>query len=447
MLRQLPLLFVLSLLCAGFSLAQPPAKPTPAAPASAPALSATAEGIYAAARPRLLQIRTLLEAAGRQSSLGSGFLVSPDGLAVTNYHVVSQYALEPKTYRLEFAAPDGSRGPLKLLAIDVANDLAIVQLEAHERPFFEFDPRAREQGPPKGERLYAMGNPLDLGFTIVEGTYNGLVERSYNERVHFSGALNPGMSGGPVVTLDGRVIGVNVAKSVRGELVSFLVPARHAVALLERVRAGDALTPADSRKEIGRQLRAWQSQMYKAVAEQGFRFTNFGPYRVPESTAPWFTCWARTNADALPKPRALVSTANCNSQVSLFIANDLQTGQVDFTNSYVRSVDLNAFQFASFLSQQYRPSMNSWGGKRMTQQQCHEDFLSAPATAERPPLRAVWCARAYREFEGLYDVSVITVTQDRSREALVSRLNMQGVTYDNALALAKRFVEALAWAK
>ena len=76
--------------------------------------------------------------------------------------------------------------------------------------------------------------------------------------------------------------------------------------------------------------------------------------------------------------------------MSLFIANDLQTGQVDFTNSYVRSVDLNAFQFASFLSQQYRPSMNSWGGKRMTHQQCHEDFLTAPATAERPPLRAVW---------------------------------------------------------
>ena len=70
----------------------------------------------------------LVDAAGRQSSLGSGFLVSDDGLAVTNYHVVSQYALEPTTYRLEFAAPDGSRGPLKLLAIDVANDLAIVNV-------------------------------------------------------------------------------------------------------------------------------------------------------------------------------------------------------------------------------------------------------------------------------------------------------------------------------
>ena len=73
-------------------------------------MSAAAESIYASTRPGLLQIRTLVEAAGRQSSIGSGFLVGADGLAVTNYHVVSQDALEPKTYRLEFARPDGTQG-------------------------------------------------------------------------------------------------------------------------------------------------------------------------------------------------------------------------------------------------------------------------------------------------------------------------------------------------
>src|SRR5438046_9463079 len=81
-----------------------------------------------------------------------------------------------------------------------------------------------------------MGNPLDLGFTITEGIYNGLVEHSYNERIHFTGALNPGMSGGPAVTGEGNVIGVNVATRRGGQLVSFLVPARFAAALLQRVR-------------------------------------------------------------------------------------------------------------------------------------------------------------------------------------------------------------------
>ena len=55
--------------------------------------------------------------------------------------------------------------------------------------------------------------------------------------------------------------------------------------------------------------------------------------------------------------------------------------------------------------------------------------------------------RAYREFEDLYDVSVIAVTLDSRREALISRLSMQGVTYSNAMVLAKRFLGAVSWAK
>jgi hypothetical protein len=47
----------------------------------------------------------------------------------------------------------------------------------------------------------------------------------------------------------------------------------------------------------------------------------------------------------------------------------------------------------------------------------------------------------------LYDIALTTVTQDRDREALVSRISMQGISYDNALALGKRFMEALAWTK
>ena len=83
----------------------------PQADAPAP-ISSAAESGYAAARPRLLQIRTLVDRADRQASIGSGLIVTADGLALTNYHVVSQYALEPSTYRLDYVAPDGTRGPL-----------------------------------------------------------------------------------------------------------------------------------------------------------------------------------------------------------------------------------------------------------------------------------------------------------------------------------------------
>lgn len=432
-------------LCAAVASAQAlQPQPPPAAP-----VSAAAESIYAGTRPSLLQVRTLIEAAGRQSSIGSGFLVSADGLAITNYHVVSQYALEPKTYRLEFARPDGTQGALILLAIDVANDLAVVRLEGADLPYLQFDPTALAGELPRGERVYAMGNPLDIGFTIVEGTYNGLVERSYNERVHFTGAINPGMSGGPGVTATGKVAGINVAKRLDGELVSFLVPASKAAALLERARAAVPLDPAQTREEIDRQLLTWQEGFYHQLDEQGFRATTFGPYQAPESSAPWFNCWAQTNAEQTPKPRAQMDSSSCNSQSSLFVAEDIESGRAELTHAYVRSSDLNAFQFAAFLSQYYASASmsRSWSRKRLTQPECREEFIAPADPATAPVLRAVWCARAYRDFAGLYDVALTTVTQDREREALVSRLAMQGVSYDNALALGRRFLGAIAWTK
>lgn len=409
-----------------------------------------AERIFAAAPQRLLQVRTLVVGSDRQSSTGSGFLVSADGLAITNYHVVSQVALEPMTYRLEYAGADGSKGELKLLAIDLPNDLALVRLDRQDVPFFGFDETVMARGLAKGERLYSMGNPLDLGFTIVEGIYNGLVARTYNERIHFTGALNAGMSGGPAVTADGRVVGINVSKRTGGELLSFLVPARFAAVLLQRAR-DRALEPAqDFRAEIGRQLADWQSGLYKSVDADGFRTIAFGPYQAPESAAPWFTCWAQTNAGAVPKPRAGLNSTTCRSNTTLFVANDLITGLIQLNHSYARAVDLNEFQFASFLSSQVQPRPLGVGHvprKWHTAPRCHEDFVVVSQARDRPPLRVTWCAQAYREFSGLYDVSVTAVTEDRGREALVSRLNLQAVGYADAMALGKRFLEAVQWTK
>ena len=412
--------------------------PAPAQAAQAK-LSSTAERVFAAARPRLLQIRTVLAAGGRQSTIGSGFLVSRTGLAITNYHVVSQYALEPESYRLEYTAADGRRGPLELLAFDIVNDVALVRMDKPGRFFFEFDTRVLHADPPRGERLYSMGNPLDLGFSIVEGTYNGPVARSYNERILFSGAINPGMSGGPAVSTASRIVGVNVAKRLDGELVSFLVPAHFAADLVAHSGEAQPLSREAVRAEIARQLIAWQAGLYKAIAEQQFGATALGPYRAPEPPSAWFSCWAYTNANRVPKPRGDVNVSGCSTSSSLFVANDLSTGRIQLTHTYVKSVDLNPFQFASFLSQYYRPSNAPWNPKRFTHTRCYDSFVAAD-TPGRPALRAAWCARAYREFPGLYDVSVLAVTQNSASEALVTRLTMLGASYESALQLGQRLL-------
>ncbi len=406
-----------------------------------------AQDIYASAPPRLLQIRTLVAGAGRQASIGSGFLVSADGLAMTNYHVISQSVLEPQNYRLEYSAADGSHGDVSVLGVDLPNDLAVVRLDKRDAPFFTFDSAAIAGRLAKGERLYSMGNPLDLGFTISEGTYNGLVERSYNEQIHFTAALNPGMSGGPTVTVQGSVVGVNVATRRGGQLISFLVPARFAAALVERVR--DQQPPSDLRAEVARQLSASRTGLYKAFAEKGFRSDTVGPYRAPGTSAPWFNCWSDTNAGAIPKPRASINSTRCSSDTGLFVASDLHTGTIEITHAFVRSVDLNQFQLATVLSQQSYPRLLGGGPFRKwyTPERCEDEFVSAAPGSEHPPLRVMWCSQGYRPFEGLYDVVMTAVTQDNGSEALVSRLSLQAVGYDDAMAIAKRFLEAVQVAK
>jgi len=437
------------LLAAALAAAGAAAQPKPAAPEAPEVqqlpLSTTAERVYEHAKPRIVQIRTLLQSAGRQTSIGSGFVVSADGFAVTNYHVVSRFALDPRTYRLEYVAPDGAKGPLKLLALDVAHDLAVVKIDRADLPYFSFDARALGGRLPKGERIYAMGNPLDLGFTIVEGTYNGLVDKSYDERIHFSGAINPGMSGGPVTAGDGRVVGVNVAKRLDGENVGFLVPAHYAAQLLERARKGPALVVDKAREEVGRQLDAWQATFHESLRSGGFRSATIGPYRGLESAAPWVTCWAGTNADQLPRPRTAVNTTRCTSATGIFVSDRILTGRVDLSYSYYKAIDLNAFQFAKELSQRSGgPGIDPRAGKRLTAQECRDDFV-ATAAGNKPALRATWCMRAYREFEGLYDVILLVLTQDRDREALLAQLTLQGVSHANAVALGRRFIEAIEW--
>ncbi len=234
-----------------------------------------------------------------------------------------------------------------------------------------------------------------------------------------------------------------------------LSPARFAAALLARARDAAAPAPTTFRAEIGAQLASRQDGLYGALARAGFRASAFGPYEAGESAAPWLSCWGHTNAGQTPKPRATVDSTSCTSGTQLFIANDLSTGLVQLTHSYVRSVDLNAFQFAAFLAQQAQPGSTGWSRKWQTPQRCHEDFLAADSASDsggatapaHPTIHALWCARAYRAFANLYDVSVTAITEESGGEALISRLSLRGVDFDNAMALSRRFLEAVRWTR
>ena len=231
------------------------APPGPASPAAESALSGTGQRIYERTRPRLLQVRTLLKTQDSQSSVGSGFLVDESGLLVTNYHVISQFALQPSRHRLVYATVDGRQGALELLAFDVVHDLALLR-PADPAPLAgrgAVPLRPADEPLPRGARIFSLGNPLDVGFAVAEGSYNGPVERSFLETLFFGGSLSGGMSGGPALDDQGRLIGVNVAApaalmdSTSHKPVaeaSVTQPARHACGRNRRPRRSrEAATP------------------------------------------------------------------------------------------------------------------------------------------------------------------------------------------------------------
>ncbi|MFB9241197.1 trypsin-like peptidase domain-containing protein [Massilia antarctica] len=417
--------------------AQPPAT-TPEVDdnAALPPPSSAAQKVYSAAKGDLLQIRMLLKNGRSQSTVGSGFMVGTSNLVLTNYHVVSQMALDPDVYVGEYIDTDGKSGPVELLAVDVLHDLAVVRINRNGSGFFNIPEKLVKLT--QGQYLYSLGNPLDLGFAISEGSYNGIITRSFYDQLMFTGPINSGMSGGPSVTVAGDVAGVNVSKRRDGELISFLVPVRFAQELLKKV-AAQTRTPKDFNPLIGQQLLAHQRGMIDRLLDAPLSLKTMGPYQVPVRESDQVRCWGRSNVKAEATFNA--DTMACAMESAIFVSDSQQTGHVSMTHQYVRSAILDPVRFAVLASTLFKTdNLGSTKDTRLTGPMCTEKFVKTTSL----PLRAVTCVRAYRKFAGLYNFTLLTASTDDARATLQSRLDVSGVSYENGLRTTRAFLEALA---
>lgn len=174
-----------------------------------------------------------------QSSLGSGVILSSDGIVVSNYHVVGM-ATDIRvvlTDRREFSA--------KVLLGDQDSDLAILQLEgARDLPSLSL---RNSDSVEVGELVLAIGNPFGVGQTVSSGIVSGLA-RSGGVRgsgrgyfIQTDAPINPGNSGGALIDISGRLIGINtqiVTRSGGSNGIGFAIPANLVAAFVEQARDG-----------------------------------------------------------------------------------------------------------------------------------------------------------------------------------------------------------------
>ena len=195
------------------------------------------------------------EAMQEARSLGSGFIISADGLVVTNNHVV-----EGADEILVFLT-DGTRLEAKLVGADTKADLAVLKVDAgHDLPFVEF---GDSDSADVGDWVMAIGNPFGLGGSvslgIVSARNRDIQSGPYDDFIQTDAAINQGNSGGPLFDMDGKVVGINTAIIARGGSslgIGFAVPVNLARPVVEQLA------------EYGKTRRGWLGVGIQDVTDQ-----------------------------------------------------------------------------------------------------------------------------------------------------------------------------------
>ncbi|ODT26825.1 MAG: hypothetical protein ABS35_10130 [Kaistia sp. SCN 65-12] len=187
-------------------------------------------------------------------SLGSGFIISAEGIVVTNNHVIEG------AEEIEVYLTDGTRLPATIVGKDDKTDLAVLKVDAgHELPFVEFGDSDKAV---VGDWVMAIGNPFGLGGSVTLGIVSArnrdIQSGPYDQFIQTDAAINQGNSGGPLFDMDGKVVGINTAIIARGGSslgIGFAVPVNLARPVIDQLA------------EFGETRRGWLGVGIQEVSE------------------------------------------------------------------------------------------------------------------------------------------------------------------------------------
>jgi serine protease Do len=170
-------------------------------------------------------------------SLGSGFVIDPSGLVLTNHHVIGGAT------EIEVRLFDERRFKARVVGDDPKTDLALLQLEESDNlPVLQM---ADSDALRVGDWVVAIGNPLGLTSTVTAGIVSAtgrkqipLADLRYQDFIQTDASINPGNSGGPLINMVGQVVGINTAVNAGAQGIGFAIPINMVRELLPRLKEG-----------------------------------------------------------------------------------------------------------------------------------------------------------------------------------------------------------------
>ena len=184
-------------------------------------------------------------------SLGSGFIISPDGFILTNFHVVRN-AKDIKVTLL-----DGRSKEATLVGSDEITDIALIKVDGEGLPSAVLGDSDKLE---VGDWVIAIGNPFGLSRTVTAGIVSAkgreLGAGPYDDFIQTDAPINPGNSGGPLYDTDGNVVGINTAINPAGQNIGFAIPIN-----IARIIMGDL-------KEHGKVVRGWLGAGAQAITPE-----------------------------------------------------------------------------------------------------------------------------------------------------------------------------------
>ncbi len=231
-----------------------------------------------------------------QNSLGSGVLVSSDGLAVTNNHVIQGGG----DAEITVALADGREFPAKVILKDERSDLVVLRLDAHGVQFPSID-FSDSDSLEVGDIVLAIGDPFGVGQTVTSGIVSALARTQvgvsdYQFFIQTDAAINPGNSGGALVDMDGRLVGINTA---------IYLPERG----VARHRICDSFQHGAARGSSGVEGRHGAAALVRRIAAAG----HCRPCRVRSGSTGRAARWSRGCTPMVPRRKQASAPATWSS--------------------------------------------------------------------------------------------------------------------------------------